>query len=77
MRPAHYQTQPRTELTERQEEVLRLIARGYTNAQIGEALGITLDGAKAHVREVMRKLDASSREDAVEMGSVEPAEAAE
>jgi DNA-binding CsgD family transcriptional regulator len=56
----------RVELTERQREVLRLIAAGKTNPEIGEALGISLDGAKWHVREIMAKLDVSTREEAGE-----------
>lgn len=52
------------ELTDRQMEVLELVARGYTNPQIAEALGITLDGAKWHVREIIAKLGVSSREEA-------------
>ncbi|HEY4669879.1 MAG TPA: helix-turn-helix transcriptional regulator [Tepidiformaceae bacterium] len=48
--------------TPRQRQVLDLLARGYTNGQIGEALGISLDGAKWHVSEVMGKLGVESRE---------------
>ncbi len=55
----------RATLTERQQEVLALMDRGLTNGEIARHLGITLDGAKWHVAEVMRKLDASSREEAV------------
>lgn len=51
-------------LTARQREVLGLLARGYTNPQIGEALGISLDGAKWHVAEIMARLGVDSREDA-------------
>ena len=60
-RPAHLT------LTPRQEEVMRLLRRGLTNAQIADALGITLDGAKFHVGEIIQKLGASSREEAVEL----------
>ncbi len=52
------------ELTERQRQVLRLIAAGKTNAEIGEALGISLDGAKWHVSEILSKLDVATREEA-------------
>ncbi|MCK9518375.1 MAG: helix-turn-helix transcriptional regulator [Dehalococcoidia bacterium] len=51
-------------LTERQREVLRLIARGCTNGEIGEQLGITLDGAKWNVSEILTKLGLASREEA-------------
>lgn len=53
-------------LTPRQEEILSLIAAGHTNSQIAEYLGITLDGAKWHVSEIIAKFGVDSREDAVE-----------
>lgn len=56
---------PNPELTHQQRRVLELMARGRTNAEIAEALGVTLDGAKYHVREVFDKLGVSSREEAV------------
>ncbi|MBI5949303.1 MAG: hypothetical protein HY875_14290 [Chloroflexi bacterium] len=52
--------------TPRQRQVLDLLARGRTNPQIGEALGISLDGAKWHVSEVITKLGVDSREEAAE-----------
>lgn len=48
----------RVELTDRQREVLALIERGYTNYEIAQALGISLEGAKYHIREIMTKLGA-------------------
>ena len=54
------------QLTRRQEEVLRLIAEGLTNAEIGERLGISLDGAKWHVSEVLTRLDVDTREEAAD-----------
>ncbi|MGK2964805.1 MAG: helix-turn-helix domain-containing protein [Tepidiformaceae bacterium] len=53
-------------LTGRQREVLDLIARGYTNPQIADALGVSIDGAKWHVREILSKLGVDSREEAAE-----------
>jgi hypothetical protein len=41
------------------------MAKGYTNGQIAEALGITLDGAKFHVSEIFSRLHVGSREEAV------------
>ncbi len=52
--------------TPRQREVLDLIARGLTNAEIAERLDVTLAGAKWHVSEVLSKLGADSREEAAE-----------
>lgn len=53
-------------LTARQEEVLRLLERGLTNTEIAAALGISLDGAKFHVSEIIGKLGVATREEAVE-----------
>ncbi|MCC6387440.1 MAG: helix-turn-helix transcriptional regulator [Dehalococcoidia bacterium] len=64
MRPHHYQTRNRHSLTQRQEHVLDLVCRGYTNQQIADDLEITLDGAKWHISEILRKLDVATRDDA-------------
>lgn len=56
----------RTEdLTGRQQRVLELVARGKTNFEIAQELGISLDGAKWHLREIMAKLGCDTREEAV------------
>ena len=52
--------------TKRQEEVLGLLAKGKSNPDIAEELGLSLEGAKHHVREIMSKLDVDNREDAAE-----------
>ncbi len=52
--------------TPRQREVLDLMARGKTNTDIAEALGISLAGAKWHVSEILSKLHSDSREEAAE-----------
>jgi hypothetical protein len=44
--------------------VLDLLARGYTNSRVAEAPGISLDGAKWHVREILDELQVDSREEA-------------
>lgn len=53
------------DLTEQQERVLRLMARGRTNFEIAQDLDVTLDGAKYHIRQVFDKLGVDSREEAV------------
>ncbi|MEX0782198.1 MAG: helix-turn-helix transcriptional regulator [Dehalococcoidia bacterium] len=63
-RPTHYNTRYKLELSPRQREVLDLIARGQTNAEIADSLGVSLDGAKYHVREILAKLAVDTREDA-------------
>lgn len=55
----------RTDLTERQREVLALMAKGATNVEIAERLGLSLDGAKWHVREIFGRLGVDSRDEAV------------
>lgn len=52
-------------LTSREIEVLHLMSKGLTNAQIAKNLCITSNTAKAHVASIIKKLDASSRTDAV------------
>ncbi|HKS92659.1 MAG TPA: helix-turn-helix transcriptional regulator, partial [Tepidiformaceae bacterium] len=54
----------RSLLTPRQREVLALIASGRTNYEIAQQLGLTLDGVKWHVREILARLDVDSREEA-------------
>jgi len=49
-------------LTERQREVADLVAQGLTNAEIGDRLGISLDGAKYHVSELLVRLNLERRE---------------
>lgn len=53
-------------LTPREWDVLRLIAEGLTNEQIGERLGISLSAVKYHVGEILSKLGVSSRHEAAE-----------
>ena len=56
--------QPRIEeVTSRQLEVARLVAEGRTNPEIAAALGITLDGAKYHVSELLTRLGLRRREE--------------
>ena len=62
-RTRHYNTAGKDDLTPRQREVLALVALGRTNPEIAEQLGISLEGAKYHVREIMAKLEVDSREE--------------
>ncbi|GAA3605890.1 two-component system response regulator MnoR [Kineosporia mesophila] len=57
--------QGRPRLTERETEVLRLLARGCSNRAIGNRLFISETTVKFHVSNLMRKLDASRRAEAV------------
>ena len=53
--------QPIEALTEREEGVLLAVARGRTNAEIGEELHISLSTVKFHVAGLMTKLGARNR----------------
>jgi DNA-binding NarL/FixJ family response regulator len=48
--------------------VLRLVANGLGNTEIGVMLGISAHTAKSHVAAVLAKLDARSRTEAVTIG---------
>ena len=50
-----------TELTERETEVLTLIARGFTNQKIAEELVITIGTVKGHVSNILSKLHLADR----------------
>jgi ATP/maltotriose-dependent transcriptional regulator MalT len=52
-------------LTDRETEVLGLVAVALTNCEIGERLLITEGTAKAHTSNIHEKLDARSRTEAV------------
>jgi LuxR family transcriptional regulator, regulator of acetate metabolism len=52
-------------LTPRELEVLRLMARGQTNREIATALVVREGTVKYHVKNILRKLGATSRADAV------------
>jgi DNA-binding NarL/FixJ family response regulator len=52
-------------LTEREIDVLRLAARGFTNKAIGHALGISDRTVQGHLANVYGKLNANSRTEAV------------
>ena len=52
-------------LTPRELEVLRLMARGQTNLEIATALVVREGTVKYHVKNILRKLGATSRADAV------------
>jgi DNA-binding CsgD family transcriptional regulator len=57
--------QPLGLLTERENEVLRLVATGLTNRQVGERLFISSKTVSVHMSNVLAKLGASSRAEAV------------
>jgi DNA-binding NarL/FixJ family response regulator len=68
------------ELTEREREILRLVSRGLTNAEIADRLMISPLTTKTHVSRILRKLDCRDRAQLVtlayESGLVTPGDKA-
>jgi DNA-binding NarL/FixJ family response regulator len=54
----------RAELTARELEILRLLAKGLTNKQLGKVLSISENTVKNHVNSVIEKLEVSDRTEA-------------
>ena len=56
------------EITSRETEVLRMLAEGLANREIGARLGISEHTVKFHISSILDKLGASSRTEAVTLG---------
>jgi LuxR family maltose regulon positive regulatory protein len=56
---------PAVSLTRREQEVLRLLAAGASNQDIAHTLVISLDTVKKHVSNLLGKLGASNRTQAI------------
>jgi DNA-binding NarL/FixJ family response regulator len=52
---------PGASLSDREEEVLRLIARGFTNRQVAEQLDVSVKTVETHKARAMEKLGVDSR----------------
>jgi len=67
------------DLTEREQEILRLLAKGQSNQEIATSLFVTQETVKSHVASVLMKLGVRDRTQAVivayETGFVQPGEA--
>ncbi len=59
--PGEQEEPPPDILTERELEVLTLVARGMSNREISEQLNISLKTVKAHVSSILQKLGIESR----------------
>ena len=57
--------QPGADLTQRERELLALMARGLTNQDIAEQLRIALPTVKFHITNILSKLGVGNRTEAV------------
>ena len=57
-------TGPITELTQREREILELLAKGYANKEIAARLGASIETIRVHVRHIYDKLHVHSRTEA-------------
>ncbi len=60
----HLTRMPGSELTDREREVLALVARGFTNKQIADKLYVSEKTARNHVSHILEKLGLSRRSEA-------------
>ena len=63
-RPGEGRTEGGSTLTAREDEILRMLADGLTDREIGTALSISTRTVESHVGNILRKLDARNRADA-------------
>jgi DNA-binding NarL/FixJ family response regulator len=59
---------PRVDLTEREVEVLHLVAKGLRNKEIARVIGRTEGTVKVHLKHLMAKLGVEDRTEAVTLG---------
>jgi DNA-binding NarL/FixJ family response regulator len=59
------QTASASELTERELEILRLVAGGFTNKEIGAQIYLSAETVKSHLTNIYRKLGVADRAQAV------------
>jgi DNA-binding NarL/FixJ family response regulator len=62
---------PAAQLTGRQRQVLSLVRRGHTNAQVARRLGVTAGTVRAHLEDIYARLDVHSRTEAVRAAAAE------
>ena len=68
---SYFQKRPQkeeTKLTERERQVLNLMAEGKTYAAIADELCLSVDGVYYHIRHIYEKLQVHSRAEAVAKG---------
>jgi LuxR family maltose regulon positive regulatory protein len=64
--PAYARANPDSELTERELEVLRLLAQGQTKREVAAMLFLSYSTIHSHTKSIYRKLGSSSRDEVLE-----------
>ena len=64
-RPPGAPTTTDTPLTDREREVLELVAKGFAYAEIADVLGMSVHTVTSHIKHIYRKLEVRSRGEAV------------
>jgi DNA-binding CsgD family transcriptional regulator len=59
---------PLEPLTDRERQVLRLLAAGLSSNQVAEELIISVSTVRSYMKSLYQKLDAHNREEAIEKG---------
>lgn len=67
LRPDRPKTRPIDTLSEREREVLRDVARGHTNQQIADRVGLSVKTVESYRARLMKKLDLKDRADLVRL----------
>ena len=62
----------RSNLTQREHQILQLVAKGLTNKEIGRAIGISDKTARNHVNSIIEKLEVSDRTEAATIATSGP-----
>lgn len=68
LRTTLMETEHRMPLSERQSQILRLIAQGRRNGDIADTLFVSVETVRTHVKEILRRLGAHDRAHAVARG---------
>jgi two-component system response regulator NreC len=63
---SYYRTRAEFGLTRRQQQLLSLVAKGWTNKEIASTLNLSEQTVKNHIHRILRQVDADDRYEAVE-----------
>ena len=69
--PASARMRMRDGLTPREHEILSLLVGGHSYAAVGTGLAISLSTVQSHIKSIYRKLDVSSKAEAVGVALIE------